>query len=100
MSCNRTGDQSGYYIRRCGRKGIVMSRQFITPQLMGANIRRLRLQRGETQQELGEHLGYGATTIANYESGYRMPDLESFFAIAFHYGASLEDFVQEQVHET
>lgn len=67
----------------------------ISAQVIGANIRRIRLEHGETQQHLGTLLGYGATTIANYESGYRMPDLESFFRIALHYGASLEDFIQD-----
>ena len=67
----------------------------ITPQVIGANIRRIRLKHRETQQQLGALLGYGATTIANYESGYRLPDLETFFQIALHYGASLEDFIQD-----
>lgn len=65
----------------------------ITAQMIGANIRRIRLEHGETQHQLGALLGYGATTIANYESGYRLPDLETFFRIALHYGASLEDFL-------
>ena len=66
----------------------------VSAQVIGASIRRLRLEHGETQQQLGELLGYGATTIANYESGYRLPDLETFFEIALHYRASLEDFVR------
>lgn len=68
----------------------------INAQVIGQNIRRIRLEHGETQQQLGALLGYGATTIANYETGYRMPDLETFFQIAMHYGVSLEDFLQEQ----
>ncbi len=68
----------------------------VTGQLIGANIRRLRMAHGETQQELGDFLGYGATTIANYESGYRMPDLETFFVIALHYDATLEDFTYRE----
>ena len=71
------------------RKKIIISAQVI-----GANIRRIRLEHGETQQHLGTFLGYGATTIANYESGYRLPDLETFFRIALHYGACLEDFIE------
>lgn len=67
----------------------------VSAQVIGANIRRLRLEHGETQQQLGELLGYGATTIANYESGYRLPDLETFFEIALHYRASLKDFMRE-----
>ena len=67
----------------------------VSAQVIGANIRRIRLEHGETHQQLGEMLGYGATTIANYESGYRLPDLETFFEIALHYGASLEEFMIE-----
>ena len=67
----------------------------VTALIIGANIRRMRMKHGETQQQLGTFLGYGATTIANYESGYRLPDLETFFKIALYYGASLEDFIQE-----
>ena len=67
----------------------------VSAQVIGANIRRIRLEHGETQQQLGELLGYGATTIANYESGYRLPDLETFFEIALHYRAPLEDFMRE-----
>ena len=79
-----------------GRKGTEMEeKRQITAQTIGQNIRRIRLEHGETQQQLGTLLGYGATTIANYESGYRLPDLETFFQIALHYGASLEDFIQD-----
>ncbi len=68
----------------------------ITPKIIGANIRRLRIVHGETQLQLAGFLGYGVSTIANYESGYRLPDLVTFFQIAFHYGASLEDFAAER----
>ena len=60
--------------------------------MIGASIKRLRIEHGETQEQLGDFLGYGSTTIANYESGYRLPDLETFFEIVIHYGAKLEDF--------
>lgn len=61
---------------------------------IGKNIRRLRLEHGETQKELAEILGYEATTIANYESGYRQPDLGTFIRIALHYNATIEDFIR------
>ena len=41
--------------------------------IIGENIRRLRISHNETQAELGKSIGYGSTTIANYESGERMP---------------------------
>lgn len=71
-------------------------RNVITAELIGKNIRRLRLMHGETQQELGDVIGYGATTVANYESGYRMPALETFMVIAYHYEATLEDFTHRE----
>ena len=79
----------------------------INAQIIGANIGRIRIEHGETQQQLGTFLGYGATTIANYESGYRLPDLVTFFRIVLHYEASLEDFIEpltafeaDDVHES
>ena len=82
-------------------------KKYNSAQIIGANIRRIRKKHRETQRQLGAFLGYGATTIANYESGYRLPDLETFFQIALHYGASLGDFIQavnppepEEVHES
>lgn len=71
-----------------------MKKIIITSEQIGRNIRRLRLEHNETQQELGELIGYGATTVANYEKGYRLPDLETFFIIAYHYGADLDDFLR------
>lgn len=61
-------------------------------EVIGANIRRLRTAHGETQQELGDAIGCGATTIANYEKGYREPDLGTLCRIADHYGVSLDEF--------
>ncbi len=37
----------------------------VSAQVIGANIRRIRLEHGETQQQLGELLGYGATTVGS-----------------------------------
>ena len=63
-------------------------------EVYGQNLRRIRQAHKETQQELGEAIGYGATTIANYESGYRLPDLETFIWIARHYDVSLDAFFE------
>lgn len=68
----------------------------VKPERIGANIRRIRIKHGETQAQLGEVLGYGSTTIANYESGYRLPDVISFIQIALHYGEPLEEFIREE----
>lgn len=59
----------------------------------GNQIRKLRLKHNETQKQLGEIIGYGATTVANYESGYRQPDVETLKKIAEHYGVSIMEFL-------
>ena len=68
--------------------------------IVGNNIRRLRRQHQETQNELGGIIGYGATTVANYESGERMPDLLTAYLIARHYNIRMEELLQEKLHES
>lgn len=60
---------------------------------IGENIRRIRIDNDETQQELGDAIGYGATTVANYESGYRVPDIETLQEIAWHYDVDLNELL-------
>lgn len=67
--------------------------------IVGENIRKLREKNNETQAMLGEFLGYGATTIANYESGYRLPDLMTVYIIAQHYHILLDELLDED-HES
>lgn len=61
---------------------------------IGRNIRSIRLRQGETQQQLGEAIGYGATTVANYESGLRYPDIETLQDIADHYDVDITELVK------
>ena len=63
--------------------------------IIGENIRRLRISHNETQAELGENIGYGSTTIANYESGERLPDLITAYAIAQRYHVEMEKLMEE-----
>ena len=67
--------------------------------IVGENIRKLREKNNETQAMLGEFLGYGATTIANYESGYRLPYLVTAYIIAQHYHILLDELLDED-HES
>ncbi len=67
--------------------------------IVGENIRKLREKNNETQAMLGEFLGYGATTIANYESGYGLPDLVTAYIIAQHYHILLDELLDED-HES
>ena len=68
--------------------------------IIGNNIRRLRRIHNETQAELGMVIGYGATTVANYENGARLPDLITAYIISQHYQVCIEELLQERIHES
>ena len=78
------------------RKGLYYGKTEKTwNKIIGENIRRLRISHNETQAELGESIGYGSTTIANYESGERLPDLITAYAIAQRYHVEMEKLMEE-----
>lgn len=49
---------------------------------LGANIRRVRLQAGLTQKELGERIGVEGNTISDWERGRSEPQAKMILAIA------------------
>lgn len=49
---------------------------------IGDKIKIYRKRKGMTQTELGEKIGVGKSTIANYESGYRTPQQDALFKLA------------------
>ena len=62
--------------------------------IVGGNIRYYRIQNKETQESLGEFLGYQPSTIANYEKGDRLPDLITAYEIAQHYDILMDDLMK------
>lgn len=61
---------------------------------IGKNIRNLRIAHGETQKELGNVINISDTAIAMYESGKRMPNLETIMVIASHYGIPVDRLIR------
>lgn len=53
-------------------------------------IRELRKDKGYTQKELAEFLKVGQTTVANYEQGTRIPDIEKLIRIADLFDISMD----------
>ena len=45
-------------------------------------IARARIDKGMTQAQLGAAIGVGKTQIANWETGYRNPKMQSLMKIA------------------
>lgn len=71
-------------------------REIIDRNRIARNIRQLRMNFGETQEELGEAIGMNKSAVSNYELGNRR-DLETLERIAEHYWISLDTLVRGEV---
>lgn len=61
--------------------------------ILGKNIKHLRIINGETQEFLGNIVGFTRSTINDYESGRRMPTPEILNTIAAHYGKTVDEIM-------
>lgn len=61
--------------------------------LIGANIKRLRRERGATQEYLAEAADISAVFVSQLENGKRVPSLETLCRIANALGAGLDELV-------
>ena len=53
-------------------------------------LKELRLEKGETQNELAKSIEVGRTTISEYESGKIVPKQEGLLKIANHFDVSVD----------
>ena len=58
--------------------------------LVGRSIKTVRKAAGETQQQLGEAVGVVQQSVAAWEAGRCMPDLQSLINIAKHYNITTD----------
>ena len=63
--------------------------------IFGKKLKELRIERGFSQQKLGEILGFCNQTISFWESGSREPDLDTLLEIAHFFEVSLEELLEE-----
>lgn len=61
--------------------------------LVGANVRRIRLDRGLTQEELSERSGFTQQYISDLERGLRNPTVVTLFELAQALGAAPVDLI-------
>lgn len=59
----------------------------------GERLKKCRIQRKETQEELAQYLKVNRTSVFRYENG-NMPNLEILKKIAMHYNTSLDYFCE------
>lgn len=57
---------------------------------IGKKIKNLRLEKGYSQRELGEILGFCNQTISFWESGQREPDLDTLILLADFFEVSTD----------
>ncbi|MBR2441836.1 MAG: helix-turn-helix transcriptional regulator [Clostridia bacterium] len=61
----------------------------------GKRLKELRLEKGLSQQKLGETFGFCNQTISFWESGSREPDLDTLVEIAHYFEVPFEDLLEE-----
>lgn len=63
------------------------------------NIRRIRKERGLTQEELGKLVGLSGVAIMRYEKGQREPKVETLEKIAFVLGVKVFSIMRFDLSE-
>ena len=66
--------------------------------MISQNIQYLRQQQGLTQEKLGEEIGVSRQTVAKWESGDSIPDIENFSSMAKLFGVTIDDLVHHDEH--
>lgn len=63
--------------------------------IFGKKLKELRLEKGLSQQKLGESLGFCNQTISFWESGSREPDLDTLVKISHFFEIGFDDLLEE-----
>lgn len=64
--------------------------------IFGERLKQLRIEKGLSQQKLGEILGFCNQTISFWENGSREPDLDTLLSIAHYFEVTLEYLLEEK----
>ena len=65
--------------------------------LIGKRIKDLRIEKGMSQQDLGDLVGVTKVSICGYENGTRTPSLETFDLLADIFGVSADYLLGREV---
>ena len=60
---------------------------------IGINIKRIRLERNLTQEEIANHIGVSAQSVSKWERGEGYPDIELLPSLANYLGISVDDLL-------
>ena len=65
--------------------------------VFGKKLKQLRIEKGLSQQKLGEIFGFCNQTISFWENGSREPDLDTLIQIAHYFEVTLEELLEESI---
>lgn len=63
------------------------------------NLKKLRTEKGLTQQELANLVEIAQPTLAQYEKGMKLPTIVTGVALAKQLGTTCEELVNDQICE-
>ena len=63
--------------------------------VFGKRLKELRIEKGLSQQKLGEVFGFCNQTISFWENGSREPDLDTLLKIAHYFDVCVEELLEE-----
>lgn len=63
---------------------------YMSGNIFGSRLKELRTEKGLSQRQLGEALGFCNQTISFWESGQREPDLKALCSIATFFDVSID----------
>ena len=61
--------------------------------MIGKRLKELRIQKGLSQQDLGDAIGVTKVSICGYENGTRLPNLEKLVSLAEELETTTELFL-------
>ena len=60
---------------------------------IGINIKRIRLERNLTQEEIANHIGVSAQSVSKWERGEGYPDIELLPSLANYLAISVDELL-------
>ncbi|MCV3763918.1 helix-turn-helix domain-containing protein [Companilactobacillus farciminis] len=62
------------------------------------NLKILRREKNVTQKEVAQHLNIDVTTLSHYETGIRMPDIDTLIALARYYNTDINRIISSETY--
>ncbi|MCR5705062.1 MAG: helix-turn-helix domain-containing protein [Eubacterium sp.] len=61
--------------------------------MIGKNIKRIRQNKGMTQEQVGEVIGVSGQAVSKWENGSALPDIQILPKLAEHFGISIDELM-------